>query len=645
MTFTHKSRILAALRGQEVDRVPYVPRLDLWYLANSFSGTLPKPYANTPQNDIARAEGWSVYFRFADNLLDAEQQKMYLHRGIGVFGTRDTVYDFVLPRDIEVRVQRDNGRITVEYHTPLGKVSTTMFYDEASQKLGITSPMIIDHLIKSPADYPAACWLFEHMDVVPNFARFERWQREELRDDGVAVAQGYMGASPVHQIQRDLIDPTQFFFHYTDHNANLMELAARLEPLFDKALRICTESPAEVVWWGANYDDMLTYPPYFEREISPWVGKAARALAARGKLLLGHCDGENEGLMDLVRDSGMHIAESICPAPMTKISLAEYYRRWSSRLTLWGGIPSTIVLAETSDADFEAYMSQLFQAIAPGRRMLIGIADQVPPGAIFARLQRIGERALKEGTTAALAGSARPQTLASIARAAAPSSPAAVATTLPDDVFTAVRLDVAKGKHIAIKEHVSALLQQGVPAEQILEQGLITAIDAVGKRMATGQAFIPEVLLAARAMSTAVGVLEPHLSHSGEQLRGKVVIGTVTGDMHDIGKNLVVTMLRGVGFEVVDLGVNVSRVQFCEAVAQHRPDLLGLSALLTTTMMEMREVIRALDDRGLRPACKVIVGGAPLSEQFAQQIGADGFALDAVAAVAAAKRLIAAVPA
>lgn len=643
MTFTHKSRMLAALRGEEVDRLPYVPRLDLWYLANSVSGTLPKQHAGKAQNEIARAEGWTVYFRFADDLLDPEQQKNYLHRGIGVFSTRDVLYDFVLPKDMEVKVQREGGRIRVEYHTPVGVVDSTMFYDQHSQRLGITSPMIVDHVIKTPADYGPVGWLFEHMDVVPNFERFERWVREEMRDDGVAVAQGWMGASPVHQIQRDLLDPTQFYFHYTDHNAKLMELAERIEPLFDKALRICADSPAEVVWWGANYDDMLTYAPYFAKEITPWLGKAARALEARGKLLLSHCDGENEGLMDLIRDSGMHIAESICPAPMTKVGLAEFYRRWSPKLTLWGGIPSTIVLPETSDADFEAYLDELFKAVAPGRRMLVGIADQVPPGAIFSRLQRIGDRVLAEGMLPLRAGAARPMSVPTPAASADENSPSgARAAASDDEVFAEVRLDVAKGKHLAIKEHVAALLARGVPASQILDRGLITAIDAVGKRMAAGLAFIPEVLLAARAMSTAVTVLEPHLAASGEQQRGKVVIGTVTGDMHDIGKNLVVTMLRGVGFEVTDLGVNVSREQFCKAVTELQPDVVGLSALLTTTMMEMREVIREFDARGLRSQCKVFVGGAPVSEQFARQIGADGFAADAVAAVAEAKRLVAA---
>jgi 5-methyltetrahydrofolate--homocysteine methyltransferase len=159
--------------------------------------------------------------------------------------------------------------------------------------------------------------------------------------------------------------------------------------------------------------------------------------------------------------------------------------------------------------------------------------------------------------------------------------------------------------------------------------------------MASGEAFIPEVLLAARAMTVAMGMLEPHLAAGGERLRGRVLIGTVAGDMHDIGKNLVATMLKGVGFEIRDLGVNVSRDKFCEEVAAYRPDVLALSALLTTTMMEMKGVIQALEARQLRAGCKVVVGGAPVSEQFAAQVGADGYAPNAVEAVHLAKRLLA----
>lgn len=634
---THRTRMLAAFRGEPIDTLPYVPRLDLWYLANSTSGTLPKQHAGRSMNEVSRAEGWALYFRFADDQLDEAIRPLYLHRGIGLYASRDTVYDIVFPRDVEIRVSRSGGRQRVEYHTPHGMVSATVHYDLAAQKLGITIPTVVEHLIKTPADYEPAGYLFEHLGAVPNFERFRRWSTEEIGDDGVAVALGYLGASPVNQIQRDLIDPTQFFFHYKDHHDKLQRLAERMRPLFDKILAIVCDSPAEVVWWGANFDDMITYPPYFEREITPWLRKVSSALSARGKLLLCHTDGENEGLMDLVRDSGMHIAESICPAPMTKITLAQYYRHWSPKLTLLGGVPSTIVLDETSDADFEAYMDELFRAVSPGQRYLVGIADQVPPNAIFSRLQRIGERVAKEGALPLRAGGFRPVDPVAPAKV----QPAA-SENAGDDLYGEVRQDVAKGRHLAIREHVGELLARGVAAPEILDKGLIAAIDVVGKRMAAGQAYIPEVLLAARAMSAAVSVLEPHLAAGGEQQRGRIVIGTVTGDMHDIGKNLVVTMLKGVGFEVVDLGVNVSRDQFCDAVDKYHPDVLGLSALLTTTMMEMGKVLQALDARGLRRRCKVMVGGAPVSEQFAHQIGADGFAADAVQAVTVAKQLVAA---
>ncbi|MCC6197395.1 MAG: corrinoid protein [Burkholderiales bacterium] len=635
---THRARVLAALRGEPVDRLPYVPRLDLWYLANSTSGTLPKQHASRAMNEIARAEGWAFHHRFADNQLDPAYYPQYLHRGINVFYSRDTVFDVVLPPDVEVKVHRSGARTRVEYHTPIGMVSTTTHYDADSQRHGITIPALVEHLIKTPADYAAAGYLFEHMDVVPNFERFVRWASEGMGEDGVAVCIGSLDASPFHLMQRDLCDATQFFIHYKDHHDKMRGLAERIAPLFDKELSILARSPADVVWWGANFDDMITFAPYFEAEIQPWIRKAAQLLGAAGKRVLCHTDGENRGLMDLLRDCGMHIAESICPAPMTKVGLHEYYQRWSGHLTLFGGIPSTVVMPGTSEADFEAYLDELFRAVAPGARMVVGIADEVPPSAVFSRLQRIGERIEREGALPLRAGDFRPVTPAPSAAAGRPAAPAEVAG---DGVFEAVRRDVFKGKHVDIHAHVRELLDAGVPAAQILERGLIHAITIVGDRMASGEAFIPEVLLAARAMAAAVDDLSPLLAASGERQRGRVLIGTVTGDMHDIGKNLVVTMLRGVGFEVRDLGINVSRERFYEEIARFRPDVLALSSLLTTTMMEMPAIIAGVQERRQGERCKVIVGGAPVSEQFAAQIGADGYAANAVEAVRLVKRLVA----
>jgi methylmalonyl-CoA mutase cobalamin-binding domain/chain len=666
---THRQRLLAVYRGEDVDTLPYSPRLDLWYLANKTCGTLPKQHAHRTQNELARAEGWAIYFREADDLLDPAMQKGYDHRGIGLYHAKEWLADYVLPKDVEVKVMREGGRaggkVRVEYHTPVGMVWSTTHYDVETQRLGISIPPHLEPLIKTPDDYPAACHLFAHLDVVPNYDRFRRWAAA-IGEDGLAVGMGFMGASPIHQIQRDLLDPTLFFFHYSDHQARMCELAEAMTPVFEKTLKIICDGPAEVILWGANYDDMLTWPPYFEREITPWLRKVGSALAASGKRLMCHCDGENLGLMDMIRDSGMHIAESICPAPMTKVTLGEYYRRWSGNLVLEGGIPSTVLLPETSEADFEAYLDELFRAIAPGQRIVVGVADQVPPNAVFSRLQRIGERVAREGRLplrgGAAAGGAGASAAASVRAGTAPdtaqvtalaaagtaaSGPATGSAagahaqhTAQSADFDDVWNDVVGGDHVHIREHVQKLLDRGVPAQEILNRGLIEAIGDVGERMASGEAFIHEVLLAARAMTTAVKLLEPHIGSGAELLRGRVLMGTVAGDMHDIGKNLVVTMLKGVGMEVRDLGINVPRERFCDEVAQWRPDVLALSALLTTTMMEMREVIAELERRGLRERVRVIVGGAPVSESFAEKIGADGFAEGAVQAVTLVKEMV-----
>ena len=634
---THKERILRVLRGETVDRLPYVPRLDLWHLANSVAGTLPPEHAGRNQHEISRAEGWAIHHKYVYGAFGELPHDALLHRGIGIFRTRDTVVDFVLPRDVEVEVEHDGPVMRIAYHTPVGVVSHRLRYDESMQRLGISIPLHEDHLIKSVADYPAVWHLFEHMQVVPNHERFTRWAETEIGDDGVPVAAHFHGASPMQQIQRDLIDATAFYIHYKDHQRELRELAARMEPLFERILEICCASPAPVINWGSNFDDMLTYPPYFAREIQPWIRRASAALADAGKILMCHTDGENRGLMELIRDSGMHVAESICPAPMTQVSLAEYYQAWAGKLTLFGGVPSTLLLPETSEAAFDAYVDELFRAIAPGSRFVVGIADQVPPNAVFARLRRLGQRVAEEGRLPLEAGGFRPAMPAS-----APAAPP-TATHAADDEerFYEVQDDVHAGDHLAIRQRVLALVEDGVPAQEILERGLIAAMDEIGQAFASGEAFIPEVLLSARAMNEAVDALGPYLASAAERHRGRILVGTVAGDVHDIGKNMVVTMLKGVGFEVQDLGVNVPRARFVAAVAESRPDILGLSALLTTTMMEMRQVIASLETAGLRDTCRVIVGGAPLSAGFADEIGADGFAEDAVSAVALAKQLVA----
>jgi 5-methyltetrahydrofolate--homocysteine methyltransferase len=184
-------------------------------------------------------------------------------------------------------------------------------------------------------------------------------------------------------------------------------------------------------------------------------------------------------------------------------------------------------------------------------------------------------------------------------------------------------------------------LEQGESVETILKEGLVRAMERIGARFRDGEIFIPEVLIAARAMHEGLAVLRPILSRSTGVLAGKVIIGTVKGDLHDIGKNLVGMMMEGGGYEVVDLGIDVPAGRFVEAIGTHRPQVVGMSALLTTTMREMKNTLQAIEAAGLRNRVKVIVGGAPVTERFAKEIGADGYGPDAAAAVEVVKSLLA----
>jgi 5-methyltetrahydrofolate--homocysteine methyltransferase len=195
-----------------------------------------------------------------------------------------------------------------------------------------------------------------------------------------------------------------------------------------------------------------------------------------------------------------------------------------------------------------------------------------------------------------------------------------------------LRAAIVDGQNATALAKVNEALASGLPPEQILQEGLIAAMGETGALYQAGDIFVPEMLVAARAMSAALGVLKPHLVAEGIPSRAKVVIGTVQGDLHDIGKNLVAMFLEGNGFEVVDLGVDVSPERFVAEV-NNGASAVAISALLTTTMVNMSEVITALTDANLRDQVRVLIGGAPITTEFANEIGADGYARDASSAV------------
>jgi len=200
--------------------------------------------------------------------------------------------------------------------------------------------------------------------------------------------------------------------------------------------------------------------------------------------------------------------------------------------------------------------------------------------------------------------------------------------------------NIMEGQRDAVVENVQAALDAGIDAPVILNEGMIAAMAEVGRLFEEGEYFVPEMLISARTMQTGLALLKPFLMESDIQSSGKIVIGTVKGDLHDIGKNLVAMMLEGAGFEVVDLGTDVSPVKYVEVTRETNAQIVAMSALLTTTMPSMVATIQALEVAGLRDQVKVMVGGAPITQDYADSIGADGFAPDASRAVSIAKTLL-----
>jgi 5-methyltetrahydrofolate--homocysteine methyltransferase len=208
-----------------------------------------------------------------------------------------------------------------------------------------------------------------------------------------------------------------------------------------------------------------------------------------------------------------------------------------------------------------------------------------------------------------------------------------------DEKLKSIYDAILEGDMEGVANNIQAPLDAGVAPGEILNTALIPAMDKVGQLFEEGEYFVPEMLIAARAMKAGLEILKPLLVDSGVDPVGKVVLGTVKGDLHDIGKNLVAMMLEGAGFEIVDLGADVSPDQFVDA-ARDGVDVVGLSALLTTTMPAMENTIRAIEESGLRDRVKIIVGGAPVTAEYARQIGADGYAADASQAATLVRELI-----
>lgn len=384
----YKQRMLATLRGEPTDQIPFVPRMDLWYKANKRKGTLPDQYKNASLMDIVEDLGVGYHavvpdFRgFKDPLDDVD-------RALGIWRIEDCPYRVVL-KGVRRNINYEGDYRTTEYITPYGNVKAVTRYTEEHKAAGITLTDIVERVIKDEDDYEAVAYIFENAEVIPSYDSFLS-KKEKVGNRGLVVAYANLAASPMHAIQRYLMDYKSFFINIKKNPKKLEWLASKLQKYFDKVFEVVSDCPAKVILSGANYDSTVTYPPLFKRYFKPALKNQAEILHQSNQYLLTHTDGENEGLLEYFIESGIDIADSVCPKPMTKLSLKEYREAFEGKITIWGGIPSVALLESSmSDKRFKEYMDDLFSnQIGKGDHLILSIADTVPPEAKFERIERI----------------------------------------------------------------------------------------------------------------------------------------------------------------------------------------------------------------------------------------------------------------
>ncbi|MCD6362281.1 MAG: hypothetical protein J7M38_15595, partial [Armatimonadetes bacterium] len=387
---THRERILAALQGRPVDRLPWVPRLDLWYNANRYCGTLPREWADASLPEIIADLGVGRHEVIPD-FLDTEHPDEGCDRALGIEHCRNQPYRLRFRRTERI-VERSGDELRVTWRTPVGEVSAKLLYTEQMRRDGVTLMHVSERVVKRPEDYDIIGFIFEDLEVVTDGGRYGEL-RDEVGDTGIAVAYCNVAASPVHHLLKELVPYDQFYYDLHDRPEIILRTAERMTGYFDAVVDACAESDAEVVLFGANYDVSLTTPPIFAEHIAPTLTRVADRLHAAGKLLATHTDGENDGLLHFYGECGVDMADSVCPAPMTRLPLAEYRREFGTRPAIWGGICSVSVLDQAmTDEEFEAHLDDVIGAVGDGRGMIFSIADTTPPDASLARIRRIGER-------------------------------------------------------------------------------------------------------------------------------------------------------------------------------------------------------------------------------------------------------------
>ena len=390
---TPKERILATLRGEPTDTLPFVPRIDNWFYAQQAQGTLPDNLKNATLQEMVDELGIGYHSIIPNFKGWREGGYGDLHVGLGIYDLALTPWHVEI-HNVGVSSERSpNGHLRVRYDTPKGTVTTEVVYTDEMRKNGITLYVITKHAMEDSDDYEAVSYIFENMEVVPDYDRYAEYRENVVGDRGVAVALSAMWASGGHYLIKELMGFEDFYAERMGDPDAMDEMAEKLQPACDRMFEAALNSPAEVILSGANYDFTFTTPDVVRDYVVPSLKEQSMRAHQKGKYVATHTDGDNTMLLPLYNHSGIDSADSICPAPMTKIPLKDTIDIFDHKITIWGGVPSTALVKDcTTDREFAAIVDQTLEDIGRGDHFIVSVADTLPAAADFERFMYLKKK-------------------------------------------------------------------------------------------------------------------------------------------------------------------------------------------------------------------------------------------------------------
>jgi len=492
-------------------------------------------------------------------------------------------------------------------------------------------------------------WVQEHSGLITNWDEFEQYQWPSVDDLDLSKWDHFDKALPAGMknilICGRIMAPvwmymgTETFYYALQDNQEL------LEALFEKIGAIQLEIISRVIEHKcagailinddiAHNSGLMIHPSHLEKFVFPFFKKIGALCAEQGLGYIFHSDGDCSAAMDQIVDCGFKGFNPIQPNAMNILEVKE---KWGKKLCLIGNINLDSTLTLGTPQDVRAEVHERIRTLAPGGGYLVASSNSITDYVPLENMKSMISSAFEFGRYPINLVEGEVEGKVSSYQAGKKGKEVVAAS---DEQLKEYSELLMKRAIPQIIEKISADTDAGAALTEVISQKLIPAMTLVGALYQAGKIFIPEMMISANTMSQVLNNFKEQLTQGGGEKQGVVVIGTVKGDLHDIGKNLVSMMLEGQGFKVVDLGVSVTPEKFLRAVEVEKPDILALSALLTTTMVEMENTIEAFKKHGLRDQVKILIGGAPVTQAFADQIGADGYAYDAPGAALKCKELL-----